>query len=328
MNIWNELKLIVLIGMNPFMLGVIAYVLQKSKRKITWSIVFLKGYMLYFALVFLCSMLPNLKNSSYVRYMEYLSISMKTITCIILSLGSVIFFRKIKSISGLTLNTIDYVKKNKGVVIIAIIESVISILFIVPNPSDDTIAQINMMKTTDMIYCFNPITGAAVEKGGIITKGIDTFYAYLSEIHGGYIGEIIEYRIPVFFFIIVFGVYRYISMVLFSEDMLRRLFIGMIELFFGIQIFIRGFLGIAIIRNVWNGTTIMVSVVLPLVFVILMQGYYSLEKELLIYVFLLSFVAAFVYQNGWIYVLLMMGIFVVTYLLLIKMGLKHVADNK
>lgn len=162
-------------------------------------------------------------------------------------------------------------KENIFMLVLAIIYIVISSLFMVVNPADDTIANVIVMKKHNMLGFFNPYLEVFLTGLQGHTKFIELFYASYSEMIGIGIVQFVEYVMSVLLLIFFFGVYVRIESILISYSLIKEKLRRWTEMLFFIYIyslfFIRGSLVMAIPQNIWNGTTILASCLIPLCFV-------------------------------------------------------------
>lgn len=146
----------------------------------------------------------------------------------------------------------------------------VAVLFVAPNPLDDTIVDIISMFKWNGIAVFEPYKWTPLSGMEGHTKLIEMLYASYADMIGMGFTPFIEYIVSAFYLVFFFAVYKRIEEMIFHYiPSLRENRIWMERIFFVFCIalfFIDGSLEMSIPQNIWNGTTLLASTVMPLGF--------------------------------------------------------------
>lgn len=169
------------------------------------------------------------------------------------------------------LKTLKPIKSDIAVVAFIVLYIVVSLLFVIPSPKDETYLNIIMMQQNDKIGIYNVIDGKLISDIKGNTKLIEVFYIFLSKVTG--ISDM-SYMLNLMIaplLLVFFGVYKRIERIFFSYNIkLSRYEKWMEMLFAGICIvllFVDGSLNASIPQNIWNGTTMLSAIVVPTAFI-------------------------------------------------------------
>lgn len=144
----------------------------------------------------------------------------------------------------------------------------LSVLFILPNSKDDTFLNIIIMQKEDVINTPVQVKRASFSDICFSTKLIEVFYIVISHVIGIDDVQLLRVILSIVLLVLFFGVYKRIEWIFFGYNKKLSRYKKWSEyLFMGICIvllFIDGSLNVAVPQNIWNGTTILSSIIMPL----------------------------------------------------------------
>ncbi|SEI47900.1 hypothetical protein SAMN02910453_0469 [Lachnospiraceae bacterium A10] len=206
----------------------------------------------------------------------------------------------------------------------------VAVLCTLPNDLDDTIPYLITMEKTNVVAVFDPYREIQLSGMDGHTKLIELFYAVLADAVDIDKVRFTEYIISTVLLIFFFGIYKRIESIFFfynkeyrlGKRYLEYVFIAICTALF----FVEGSLVMSVPQNIWNGTTLMASCIMPLAFI---YGYSALfewmngdrKKSIfwMLQMCLLMPVAALVYDEGYKIVFLLI---IITMTLLLIYGLR------
>ncbi len=246
----------------PLMIGFA--VASLARHRVNLPLMYVTGYVIYLALFELLAALEFHRNVSYTRLVRYWKLSVYVIT-IIAILCIVYGLFKAKS-HGKSL-IMRFSREAVITVIVTLILIGLGVLFLVPHALDDTPELARLSLAGDSFFSVNPATGSAYTDTSAYPGYLHLFWAFSSTITGIDVTTLIHIILPVF--IIPFFVCTYVSIgqALFplGENAIDRYrFVWLVLLFYTLMIPLDSHIALTPYRNIWNGTTLAASCLLPL----------------------------------------------------------------
>lgn len=169
------------------------------------------------------------------------------------------------------------IKSDIAVVCFVVLYIAISILFVMPSFKDDTSLSIYIMQQKDTIGTYNVINSELISGAQGNTRLIDVFYIVIANVFGvSNMQSMLNIMIAPLL-LVFFGVYKRIEYIFFGYNTKLSKYRRWTEILFAgiciVLLFINGSLNVAIPQNIWNGTTILSALVMPLGFI---YGYAAL----------------------------------------------------
>lgn len=141
--------------------------------------------------------------------------------------------------------------------------SVCSILFVIPEYSDNTPETILITQATNTMYKYNPYNS---ELYGGVPNGapIVMFYAAVCQMTGMTIRNFVHYVLPIFLLPLFFSVYHKISRQLFfHEEKKQALFLTFVLVFYAASMYTVRNAEFGVFQNIWEPGTFLYQVLLP-----------------------------------------------------------------
>lgn len=236
------------------------------------------------------------------------------------------------------LKTLKPVRSDIAVVCFIILYIAVSVLFVLPSLKDDTNLSIFMMQQNDIIGAYNVIDGKLISSIQGKTQLIEVFYIVIANVVGISDMQLMLNIIIVPLLLVFFGIYKRIEYVFFGYNNKFLKYKPWMEVLFAgiciVLLFVDGSLNVSIPQNIWNGTTILSAIIVPLGFI---YGYGALceltkGKIFRVLVWLIRFVfivpiAALVRNDGYLIIEILGGIIVISIIVLMVVNLLK-KDNK
>lgn len=226
----------------------------------------------FFVFEFLSKWILN-DTSEYIAFLSYAAKSFMVMLGLVIALVFVMFIICWKSLVHELLQKerqIRFCRREVVPVISVLIYIMIAVLFVAPNPLDDTIVNIISMFKWNGIAVFEPYKWTPLSGMEGHTKLIEMLYATYADMIGMDFTPFIEYIVSAFYLVFFFAVYKRIErIILHYYPMMQKNQKWMERIFFAICIallFIDGSLEMAVPQNIWNGTTLLASTLMPLAF--------------------------------------------------------------
>ena len=141
--------------------------------------------------------------------------------------------------------------------------SVCSILFVIPEYSDNTPETILITQATNTMYKYNPYNS---ELYGGVPNGAPMvmFYAAVCQMTGMTIRNFVHYVLPIFLLPLFFSVYHKISRQLFfHEEKKQALFLTFVLVFYAASMYTVRNAEFGVFQNIWEPETVLYQVLLP-----------------------------------------------------------------
>lgn len=169
------------------------------------------------------------------------------------------------------LKTLKPIGSDIAVIAFIVLYSIISLLFVMPGPKDDTSLNIFMMQQKDTIGTYNVINGELITGIQDNTRLIEVFYIVIANVIGIVNMQSMLNIMIVPLLLVFFGIYKRIEYIFFGYNNKLSRYRRWVELLFAgiciMLLFINGSLNVAVPQNIWNGTTILSTLVMPLGFI-------------------------------------------------------------
>lgn len=148
---------------------------------------------------------------------------------------------------------------------------IVSLMFILPSPKDDTYLSIFWMQKNDVIGVYNVINGELSSNVTGHTKLIEVLYIVIAKNLGISDMKTVLNIMIVPLMIVFMGIYKRIEYIFFGYNIKLSKYKKWTEVLFAclciVLLFVNGSLNISIPQNIWNGITLLSSMVLPLGFI-------------------------------------------------------------
>lgn len=172
---------------------------------------------------------------------------------------------------------VDYFKSYKpqksdiAVVCFIVLYIAIAILFVMPSLKDDTSLNIYMMQQKGRIGTYNVINGELISSSQDNIGLIEVFYIFIANVIGiSDMQSMLNIMIAPLL-LVFFGVYKRIEYIFFGYNRKLSKYRRWTEILFAgiciVLLFVNGSLNVTIPQNIWNGTTILSALVMPLGFI-------------------------------------------------------------
>ena len=187
----------------------------------------------------------------------------------------------------------------------------LSATVILPHPLESTVESVVFMQNTDSLYMADPYAFALVEPLTVNHSPILVLYAVAATLmhQSGYV--FVEYLLPIYLLIGIFGIYRLASRVLFRDVHKQKVF-----LFFLLIVTYLETLGVdnivtGVLENPWNGQLLLVVAVIPCAFLCGLSWIRSKQWQLLPAMLVLLVAGQTVAAKGFAPVLVSLGLAIV-----------------
>ncbi len=238
-----------------------------------------------------------------------------------------IVMKAVRSEIGDDLKSLKPIKSDIAVIAFIVLYIVVSVLFVLPSPKDETYLSIITMQQNDIIGIYNVIDGKMISDIKGNTKLIEVFYILFSKFLG--ISDM-QYMLNLMIaplLLVFFGVYKRIERIFFAYNIKLSKYEKWTELLFAgiciVLLFVNGSLNVSVPQNIWNGTTMLSAIIVPLCFI---YGYvaicevanrklYRASVWLIRFLFMLP-IAALMSNTGYQIVAILGGIVVVSIIVL------------
>lgn len=237
------------------------------------------------------------------------------------------------------LKSLKPVKSDIAVVAFIVLYIAVSILFVLPNSKDDTYLEIVLIQQNDTIGIYNVINDKLISDIKGNTKLIEVFYILFSKVMG--ISDM-RYMLSLTIaplLLVFFGVYKRIERIFFSYNIKLSRYEKWMEILFAgiciVLLFVDGSLNVSIPQNIWNGTTMLSAIIVPLAFI---YGYaaicevangklYRASVWLIRFLFMLP-IAALMSNTGYSIVAILGGIVVVAIIMITIVSIARRDDKE
>ena len=163
------------------------------------------------------------------------------------------------------------IKSDIAVVCFIVLYIAIAILFVMPSLKDDTSLNIYMMQQKGRIGTYNVINGELISSSQDNIGLIEVFYIVMANVIGiSDVQSMLNIMIAPLL-LVFFGVYKRIEYIFFGYNKKLSKYRRWTEILFAgiciVLLFVNGSLNVAIPQNIWNGTTILTALIMPLGFI-------------------------------------------------------------
>ncbi len=154
--------------------------------------------------------------------------------------------------------------------LIVLVGSVLAIALsttvILPHPMESTVESVTFMQNTDSLYMADPYAFALVEPLTVNHSPIAVLYAVVATWIGLPAFVFVEFILPIYLLIGIFGIYRLASKVVFEDGYKQRIILFFLLIFafletLGVDNIVTG-----VLENPWNGQLLLVVAVIPCAF--------------------------------------------------------------
>ena len=148
----------------------------------------------------------------------------------------------------------------------AVLAIVLSATVILPHPMESTVESVAFMQNTDSLYMADPYAFALVEPLTVNHSPIAVLYAVVATWIDLPAFVFVEFILPIYLLIGIFGIYRLASKVVFEDGYKQRIFLFFLLIFafletLGVDNIVTG-----VLENPWYGQLLLVVAVIPCAF--------------------------------------------------------------
>lgn len=182
-----------------------------------------------------------------------------------------IVMKAVRSEIGDDLKSLKPIKSDIAVIAFIVLYIVVSVLFVLPSPKDETYLSIITMQQNDIIGIYNVIDGKLISDIKGNTKLIEVFYILFSKFLGISDMQCMLNLMIAPLLLVFFGVYKRIERIFFTYNIKLSKYEKWTELLFAgiciVLLFVNGSLNVSVPQNIWNGTTMLSAIIVPLCFI-------------------------------------------------------------
>lgn len=246
----------------PLMIGFA--VASLARHRINLPSLYVTGYVIYLALFELLAALEFHRNVSYAHLVHHWKLSVYVITVIVILCIVYGIFKAKPHGKSLIMR---FSREAVITVIVTLFLIGLAVLFLVPHALDDTPELARLSLASDSFFSVDPATGSAYTDTSAYPGYLHLFWASGSTITGIDVTTLIHIILPVFMIPLFVCTYISISQILFSLEERasdRYRFVWLVFLFYALMIPLESHIALTPYRNIWNGTTLAASCLLPL----------------------------------------------------------------